>query len=188
MAAPSKAWDHQVDDRMTAIASGLQQRPEFSTKEVPGLKNLLTDYVAPEVVVTDIAFVQRLLKVWKDSETDDTYSKHLSKQTVDERSRIERFVAGEDPAQAGDGFVLGPSMGCREELQKLQEATSVVHVSSSGITKVKDDVESFAKEAHHWFHSTMKQLSDFFKGHKVKMDEAGVLASTHFTAYMERRA
>lgn len=175
MDATSTSWDSQVDDRINDIAESLSKDETFSTEEVPGLKSLLDDYIAPDVEVDNVDFVRRLLQVFKDSKTDDTYQDLLAKHTDDEKEKIAAFVAGGDPSKISQDFEMGPSYGCREELKTLQEAPTVVHVSASGVTLVKAEVEAVAQAEHDWFHSTVHKLADFFSSHKGELEAAGVL-------------
>jgi hypothetical protein len=175
MNTTSKSWDSQVDDRINDIAESLSKDETFSTEEVPGLKSLLDDYIAPDVEVNNVDFVRRLLQVFKGSKTDDTYQDLLAKHTDVEQEKISSFVAGGDPSRISEDFEMGPSYGCREELKKLQEAPTVVHVSAGGITRVKTEVEAVAQAEHDWFHATVNKLADFFGSHGGELDAAGVL-------------
>ncbi|KAF2093916.1 hypothetical protein NA57DRAFT_61132 [Rhizodiscina lignyota] len=167
MALPSRSWDLQVDDRISLIANKLGEDTEFSRKEVPGLKPLLDDYINPDVEVDSVDWRRRMLQVFKDSETDNTYQDLLAKHSPDEQQRIERFVAGEDPAKVSDGFVMGPSMGFREELAKLHEAPSIVHVSRHGATVVKGELVPTDDD---WFHRCVRKIAAHFGIH---MEETG---------------
>ncbi|KAI8260504.1 L-gulono-1,4-lactone dehydrogenase [Colletotrichum sp. SAR11_239] len=68
--APPTAWDCTVNDRLQFIVDSLDKSIKFSAKDVPGLKDLLADYVNPDVEVDHVHFIRRLLRVFKDSETD----------------------------------------------------------------------------------------------------------------------
>lgn len=136
---------------------------EFSQKQVPGLKSLLDDYISPDVAVDSVDWRRRMLKVFKDSETDNTYQDFLAKHTPQEQELVERFVAGEDPEKISDGFVMGPSMGCREELEKLRQAEHIVHVSAAEINTVRG--ADLVATDDDWFHTTVRKISNFFGGH-----------------------
>ena len=126
-----------------------------------------------------------MLQVFKDSETDDTYQNLLAKHTADERHRIEKFVDGEDPKQISDGFVMGPSLGCREELEKLREAETIVHVSASGIEAVKGSID-LVETAHDWFHSIVNKLAGWFGVHLPQTAHiGGILVSVSRPAIYE---
>ncbi|CAH0024815.1 unnamed protein product [Clonostachys rhizophaga] len=173
---PSKAWDHQVDDRVNHIVEKLDQNPDFSEKKAPGLKELLSDFASPDVLVSGIEFHRRLLQVFKDSETDDTYSKTLSQYTPEEQ---EKFAEGADPKDLGQNFTLGPSLGCREELSKLQQADSIVQITPrSGVEDITPThasatasnrtlssrrfrVASTKQVADDWFDKAVKNLAEF---------------------------
>lgn len=184
MATPA-AWHLQVDDRIEKIANELKSNPDFSHKEVPGLRSLLDDYIAPDVEVDKVNFAQRLLKVFKDSETDDTYQDLLAKHTQNEQDRIEKFVAGEDLNQTSQGFVMGPSLGCREELEKMQQAPAVAHVSSrKGVEKIKEPKFQVAEEEHSWFHKTIHKLADFFGIHHEDDESRILVCRSLFTLWL----
>ena len=179
MAAPPKSWDLQVDDRIHRISEKyviiararytikanityrLGEDTDFSRKDMPGLKPLLDDYISPDVPVDSVDWRRRMLRVFKDSVTDDTYQDVLAKHTPDEQRRIEDFVAGKDPAKVSEGFVMGPSMGCREELAKLHEAESIVRISEDGVTILKE-TRDLVDKIHDWFHKTAHRMADFF--------------------------
>ncbi|KAF5585230.1 oxidoreductase [Fusarium subglutinans] len=174
---PSKVWDHQVDERVNHIVEKLDENPEFAQKSVPGLKELLTDFAAPDVLVSGEDFHRRLLQVFKNSETDGTYSQTLSKYTPEEQDHIKKFVAGASPEALGKDFAIGPSLGCRKELEKLQHADSIAQITPhGGVERITpptpsctppDDSASFGvakvtKEVDGWFHKAVSQLADFF--------------------------
>ena len=155
----------------------LSNDDEFSQKQVPGLKSLLNDYINPGVEVNSVDWRRRMLQVFKDSETDNTYQDFLAKHTPQEQSLIERFVDGQDPEKISDGFVMGPSMGCREELEKLRNADSIVHVSASEITHIKGD--SLVATVDGWFHSTVRKIATFIGIHVEETGHIdGVLVSS----------
>jgi hypothetical protein len=168
--APSISWEAPVDTRIQLIAERLasDSNQEFRAKRVPGLKSLLDDYIAPDVDVDDVVFHRRLLRVFKQSE-DQTYEHILGQHTPDEQRRIEAFVAGEKPEEISKDFVMGPSLGCREELEKMYSCESVVHISSAGPSAIKglsnDDLK---KTDGHWFHRAVQRLAEFFHDHDDK--------------------
>lgn len=181
---PSKAWDHQVDDRVNHIVEKLDQNPEFAEKKAPGLKELLSDFASPDVQVSGVEFHRRLLQVFKDSETDGTYSKTLSQYTPEEQEQIRKFAEGADPKELGQNFTLGPSLGCREELSKLQQADSIVQITpQSGVEDITPThtsatasnrtlstrsfrVASTKQAADNWFDKAVKNLAEFLDNGK----------------------
>jgi hypothetical protein len=174
---PSKAWDHQVNDRVNHIVEKLDENPEFAQKEVPGLKDLLSDYASEDVTVSGVDFHRRLLQVFKDSETDGTYSWMLKQYTPEEQKQIEEFVAGGRPEDIGQTYTLGPSLGCREELAKLEQADSVVQLSFDGIKDVTPtepmtsslasfSVKSTASVVDDWFEKAVNKMVDFIDNKK----------------------
>jgi hypothetical protein len=136
MASESLSWTYQVDDRIKEIANRLDGKDNFNNNEAPGLKALLDNYVAADEVEPE-DFIRDFLKVFKDSTTDGTYSDVLHQHTPEEQARIEAFVKGKSLEEVGHDFVIGPSLGCRQELQRLDEADEIAHVSAAGITPLK---------------------------------------------------
>ena len=159
------AWDIDVDGRIKIIAKELAQS-DFA-KEVPGLKSLLDDYLDPNVPVDKVDFHRRLLQTFKESETDNTYQDLLAKYTQDEQDRLEKFVDGKDPAKISHGFIMGPSLGAREEMDLLRKAKGV-HVSADGPVQV-DGLSTEKVEKHKSpFHDFIHGLAELFHFHKDK--------------------
>ncbi|KAK2008685.1 hypothetical protein LZ32DRAFT_631414 [Colletotrichum eremochloae] len=175
MTSTSKAWDHSVDERIRHIIQGLHDAPDFSRKEVPGLHGLLDDYMNKDVDVDYPQFLRRLLKVFKDSETDRAYSETLHKHTNDEQKRIERFVAGDDPKEISIGYQMGPSLGCREELARLHEADCVIQVGAQGIKMLKEPIQDLAMKERALLHETLTKMENFTQDNKDELREAGIL-------------
>jgi hypothetical protein len=96
----------------------------------------LDDYIAPDVDVDNVAFHRRLLQVFKRSE-DQTYEHILAQHTPDEQQRIEAFVAGEKPEEVSKDFIMGPSLGCRQLLEKMHSCESVARISGAGPTAIR---------------------------------------------------
>lgn len=182
------AWDHSVDARIQTIAEklGLADNESFRKDQVPGLKNLLDDYIADtdkpddSKQVSYIDFHRRLLKVFKDSHQDNTYQDLLQKYTEDERKRLDDFVEGADPKDVSAGFEMGPSLGCREELEKMHNTDSIVQVSAAGVVHMKglsnDGTNGTnGTDAHgSWWHHQVEKLKEFFH----QDDDHTVLVST----------
>lgn len=127
-----QSWNHPVNDRLNLISEKLDDNPEFRDEGMPGLKKLLDDYTSDQGVAQD-DFHRRLLKVFKRSTTDGTYSQVLGDLTQTERDKVNAFVDQEKtPEELGRDFVLEPSPGCRDELCKLEQAEAAVHISSAG--------------------------------------------------------
>ena len=165
MAQDLSAWDVDVDGRIKIIADELAQA-DFA-KEVPGLQNLLDDYLDPNVEVDKVDFHRRLLRTFKQSQTDNTYQDLLAKYTQDEQDRLERFVDGDDPAKVSHGFIMGPSLGAREEVDLLKKAKGV-QVSADGPVHV-DGLSSDQDQKHEsHFHEFIHGLAEMFHFHKDK--------------------
>ncbi|KAI9708518.1 MAG: hypothetical protein M1820_003980 [Bogoriella megaspora] len=162
------AWDHAVDDRLKVIAEKLSysENQDFEQTNVPGLRSLLDDKK-----VTYIEFHRRLLQVFRDSK-DQTYEGMLGQHTKDEIWRLEEFVDGADPEDICEGFEMGPSLGCREELNCMEEVDSLVRVSGNGIFHIKsgqDVIHIDGLSSGHadgktgsWFHEQIQKIKAFF--------------------------
>jgi hypothetical protein len=96
------------------------KKDEYISQQLPGLANLLNDYVRPDVDVSHEDYVRRFLKVFKDSTTDGTYSQVLGSYHEDESSLIRAFVEDNKSARdCGDEYHLGLSLPAREKLPNL---------------------------------------------------------------------
>ena len=136
MASESLSWDHQVDDRIKEISQRLDGHDTFNNKDAPGLKNLLDKYLAADELEPQV-FVRDFLKVFKDSETDGAYSQILKQHTPAEQKQVEAFVHGRPLEEVPDDFAMGPSLGVRQELKRLDQADEIAHVSFDSITPLK---------------------------------------------------
>ena len=114
-----------VDDRIARISEAIKQDKALRENELPGLAELLDDYLAPDVPVTPEDFMRRLLHVFRFSK-DNTYQTLLQKYSESERQVLDAFVTGNPADEAGRHLVHGPSIGTREELQRMQDAPKVV--------------------------------------------------------------
>ena len=159
------AWDAQVDDRIGIIAEALGKLE--IAKQLPHLKDVLDDYLNPDTDTTKVQFHRGLLQTFKDSETDNTYQNLLSKYSDDERSRLEKFVEGEDPEKVSKGFVMGPSMGARDEMNALR-GSERVHVTGAGPIHVDGLSSNELREKDNLLHKFVHQLADFFHIHEDK--------------------
>lgn len=118
------APDHDVDSRIALLAEALEKEPEFADKDVPGLAKLLKDYLDPDVDVNGwdsgrIDFNRRLLQVFKDSPVDNTYQDLRERYTDEEKSRLDKFIAGETAEKCSHGFRKGPSLGTRKQIHNF---------------------------------------------------------------------
>ena len=159
----ASAWELPVDSRIEIIANKLGES-DFR-KQVPGLKTLLDHYLEQKGDVDAVDFYRDLLNVFKKS-PDQTYEGLLAKYTADEQHRLETFVDGKKAREVSPGFTMGPSLGAREEMQKLQEATAV-NVSAGGPVHVDGLSDDHLKEHHGHFHTFLHELAEMFH-HKDK--------------------
>ncbi|KAH0438406.1 oxidoreductase [Colletotrichum camelliae] len=178
--APPTAWDCTVKDRLQFIVDGLDRSVKFSAEDVPGLKDLLADYVNPDVEVDPVHFIRRLLRVFKESETDGTYSSILHKHTDDEQNLIERFLEGGesgDPKNLGKQYNMGPSLGCREELEHLCQAACILQIGAQGITKLREQHAEHLADSPvaKVLQSLLADMRAFAQLHQDELEGAGIL-------------
>ena len=134
-----------VDDRIAKISEAVKQDKALREKELPGFAELLDDYLAPDVPVTPEDFMRRLLHVFRES-NDNTYQALLKRYSESERHILDAFVTGNSANEVGRNFIHGPSIGTREELQKMQDAPQVVLHRPRFIEAIEDAVSKHRKE------------------------------------------
>jgi hypothetical protein len=118
------ASDTGLDGRLALIRDSLSKHEDSASKALPGLQSVLKDWLAPDIEVDRVDFARRLLKVFKDS-TDNTYQDLLGQHSDDEKHRLERFVDGASPEEAGKGFQVLPNLATRQEVDDLLSAPLV---------------------------------------------------------------
>lgn len=116
------AGDTGLDGRLGLIRDSLSKHEDAATKNLPGLQSVLHDWLAPDVEIDRLDFMRRLLKVFKDSSDDNTYQDLLGMHSKDEKDRLERFVDGASPEDAGKGFQMLPNLATRQEIDDLLKA------------------------------------------------------------------
>lgn len=162
MAAPHRAWNHSVDERIKIIAKGLEKHDNLQDK-LPGLKELLGDYLDPQNVVgTDAdqeCFHRRLLQVFRDSQADFTYDDWLKTLSADEQKRVVDFVDGQAVDDVCKGFDFGPSIGVREHVDLMLKAEAGP-VFVDGLN-TKEDAEH-----HGHFHKFLRGLVESFESRR----------------------
>ncbi|TEA09874.1 hypothetical protein C8034_v011596 [Colletotrichum sidae] len=174
------AWTHPVHDRLRDIIKSLEKSSDFSKRSVPGLKDLLKAHVDPDVNDTSIDFLRGLLRVFKDSETDGAYSDTLKRHTADEQQRIEKFVAGGKVKDVGRDFEMGPSLGFREEMRHMLNASHVLSVGADGV-KAHRQPSLLASAVQGVFTPVVTLLEAFAQ--KVKSDFEGDLLVYYNTKF-----
>jgi hypothetical protein len=126
----STSWKKDSDALIRLIADRLADRG--LNDDLPGLKSLLDDYLDDNIEVTKEEFHQRMLRVFRMSSKAMTYQDLLGEMTDDERDRVEKFVADEEPIdKCCDGFDLRFSLDVREHLRTTLD-TNLVTISAAG--------------------------------------------------------
>ncbi|KAL2128519.1 hypothetical protein VTI74DRAFT_9079 [Chaetomium olivicolor] len=134
-----------AEQRLGLIAKGLEDNEEFS-KKIPGLRDLLKEYIDPKLHITSVDFHRRLLHVFRDSDYDFSYQEDLKTLFPDEKDRIENFVAKDQPlGDVSRGFDMCISLGVRGHLQHLVGVDAAL-VLSAGIQGTA--VSSMPAETH----------------------------------------
>jgi hypothetical protein len=142
----SNCWDHTADERIGLIADRLKRNDDIR-KKLPGLRDILKDYVDPDVPVAPADFHRRLLRVFRDSDADFAYQECLKKLTEDERDRIEKFVADDQPLDdVSRDFDMCVSIGVREHLQHLT-GVDCAWISSEGVRTLAAAASKMAQGA-----------------------------------------
>ena len=144
-----------VEDRLRHIADHVRQDNEVNDHRLPGLASLLDDELNPDVDVSHEDFLRRLLRVFKDSKTDATFSSILSKYDPEESNRVHSFVNGSSIAHTGHNFEIGISLAAREEfqrtssaLQRVESAAEDLFLRAEAAVKRTVELEIFDDEAH----------------------------------------
>ncbi|KAJ2903384.1 Oxidoreductase [Zalerion maritima] len=167
------AYEQTTDELLGQIVKTLDGSEKYR-QHLPGLRELLQDYLDDEVELYDVEFHRRMLRVFRDAPKDDTYQKMLGDMEGDEKTRVEKFVADDDkasPEELGKGFEKRFSLGVREHLKAMLEKDAVV-VSSSGPVHVaglsNDELEKKDKILHRFVHG----LAGVFSCFGSRVDEA----------------
>ncbi|UJO21642.1 uncharacterized protein CLAFUR5_09113 [Fulvia fulva] len=124
--ASTFAPEKPMDDRIAIVAKALGKDPDFCKHDVPGLAELLNDYLNPAVEVDRFAFMRRLLRMFRESGSDDTYQKLRDEHTDDEKSRLEKFVDGSLAEDLCEGFCKGHSLSFRHHAKHFLEGAKEV--------------------------------------------------------------
>jgi hypothetical protein len=129
--AISYAAEHDDDARIGLLVKALQAKSRFADKHIPGLGALLTDYLDPDVDVNSygsgrIEFNRRLLRVFKDSPSDNTFQDLRERYSDHEKDRLDQFLAGATPDDCARGFRKGPSLGTRHHIERFREKAEEV--------------------------------------------------------------
>ena len=119
-----------------------RENHDVNHKQLPGLADLLDDHLRPDIDVSSEAFLRRLLKVFKDSETDSAFSDVLSRYGEDERSKLGAFVAGRSADEVGGEFNIGLSPDARAKLSGdndgAQSERFLAEAPRLGMTSLED--------------------------------------------------
>lgn len=174
-----EAWEHNTDELIGKLVQTLDSNEKYR-ENLPGLRDLLQDYLDDEFELSDIEFHRRMLRVFRDAPRDDTYQELLEEMDEEEKSRVEDFVAmGKDPDDSGKGYETKYSLGVREHLKSMMQRDAVV-VSSSGPEHIHGLSSNDLRKKDSILHSFVHGLAKFFClsheniGEKLLRDEVFV--------------
>ncbi|KAK7698744.1 hypothetical protein SLS64_012224 [Diaporthe eres] len=151
--------------RLSELARVIGEDKSRNSEQLPGLAKLLNEYASDDIKTPPKEeMIRRLIRVFKDSTTEGSYSQVLRKYNDEEQQLINRFVVDEEPASdVGKDFHIGLSPGARKELEGLDSQPdgfigggelSAKHHSLAGelVHHIVDEVKSAANTVHSWVH------------------------------------
>lgn len=151
--------------RLSELARVIGDDESRNSEQLPGLAKLLNEYANDDIKTPPKEdLIRRLIRVFKDSTTEGSYSQVLEKYSNEEQQLINRFVVDEESAShVGKDFHIGLSLGARKELENLDSQPdgfisegelSAKHHSLAGelVHHIVDDVKSAANAVHSWVH------------------------------------
>ncbi|KAK2606833.1 hypothetical protein N8I77_005558 [Diaporthe amygdali] len=179
---PSNPKYLSSSQRLSKLAKVIHEDTNRNTEQLPGLSKLLNEYASSEIKTPPKEeLIRRLIRVFKDSTTEPSYSRVLENYSTNEQKLINRFVVhGESACELGKDFHIGISPGAREELKNLDSQPddfieegrfATKHLSHTGdfIHHIVDEVESVTNAVHSWIHPhpTFPVYDDPGNKHKV---------------------
>lgn len=168
--------------RLSELAKVIRDDESRNSEQLPGLAKLLNEYASDDIKTPPKEdLIRRLIRVFKDSTTEASYSQVLKKYNTEEQQLINRFVVDKEPASdVGKDFHMGLSPGARKELENLDSQPdgfigegelSTKHHSAAGelVHQIVDEVKSAANSVHSWVHphTDFSVHDDPGKKHKV---------------------
>lgn len=179
---PSNPQQLGSRQRLSELAKVIHEDKNRNSEQLPGLAKLLNEYASDEIKTPPKEdLIRRLIRVFKDSTTEGSYSQVLKKYSTEEQQLINRFVVDKEPASdVGKDFHVGLSPGARNELENLDSHPdgfvgegdlSAKHHSAAGdfVHHIVDEVKSAANTVHSWVHphQTLTVYDDPDNKHKV---------------------
>lgn len=151
--------------RLSKLVKAIRDDENRDSEQLPGLAKLLNEYASNEIKTPPKEeLIRRLIRVFKDSTTERSYTHVLEKYSTEERQLINRFVVDREPASdVGKDFHIGLSPGARQELEDLDsqpdgfigegQLTAKYHSPAGELVHhLVDDVRSVSNTVHSWFH------------------------------------
>jgi hypothetical protein len=153
------------EQRLSELVKVIRGDQSRNSEQLPGLANLLNEYASNDIKTPPKEdLIRRMIRVFKDSTTEASYSRVLKRYSTEEKQLIDRFVIDQEPAsKVGEDFHIGLSPGARQELENLdsqpdgfigEKQLSAKHHSAAGelVHHIVDEVKSAANAVHSFIH------------------------------------
>lgn len=151
--------------RLSELAKVIRDDKSRDSEKLPGLADLLNEYASDDLETPPKEdLIRRLIRVFKDSTTEPSYTRVLENYSAEEQRLINRFVVDQEPAaDVGKDFHIGLSPGARNELENL-DSNPDGFVGAAGLVAKQhsfagelfhhmvDDFKSAANAVHSWAH------------------------------------
>ncbi|KAI3394705.1 hypothetical protein diail_2290 [Diaporthe ilicicola] len=179
---PSNPQYSGSSQRLSELVKVIRDDEHRNSKQLPGLAKLLNEYASDSINTPPKEdLIRRLIRVFKNSSTENSYSRVLKNHSPEERQLINRFVVDQESAfEVGKDFHIGPSPGARNELENLNSRPddfigegelAFKHHSFAGelVHHIVDEVRSAADAVQSWVHphTNFTVYDDPGKKHKV---------------------
>lgn len=119
--SPSSPQHLHSVQRLSELVKVIRDDKSRNSKQLPGLADLLNEYASNDIQTPPKEdLIRRMIRVFKDSTTEASYTRVLKRYSTEEQQLIKRFVVDEEPAEnVGKDFHIGLSPGARSELENL---------------------------------------------------------------------
>lgn len=107
--------------RLSELVKVIRDDKSRNSEQLPSLARLLNEYASDDIkTLPKQDLIRRLIRVFKGSTTEASYSEVLKNYSIEEQQLINRFVVDEKPASdVGKDFHVGLSPSARQELENL---------------------------------------------------------------------
>lgn len=163
--SPSSPQHLHSVQRLSELVKLIRDDKSRNSKQLPGLADLLNEYASNDIKTPPKEdLIRRMIRVFKDSTTEASYTRVLERYSTEEQQLIKRFVVDEEPADlVGKDFHIGLSPGARSELENLdsqpddfigEKEPSTQYHSAAGefVHHLVGDVKSAVNAVHSLVH------------------------------------